>query len=412
MGCRFSKPRQEPASYRKSVDDDSEEFITPQALYLPSVQALARLIETDSTVYLLFDQMFQQIPMGPPYDKDPSGKPQVRDYLGMLGAFNKIIQSAPTFTTSSTKGFHPGTPIGSILTWPMGTEAGTKAFANSNANAAIRDILQDWARFLSSQQSTYVLNTSEEGWFGPAAMQAMPDFVETFVCDPSVPAYGFRSWDDFFTRRIRPGVRPVDFPADDSIINNPCEGTVYGVATKVKHSDSFWLKQQPYSLKNMLSDDEMVDSFVGGSVYQAFLGPLVYHRWHSPVKGTIHKTALIPGTYYAQCPAVGFDATSPVQSLPFTTHVATRAAIYIKADNPKIGIMCFLGVGLCEMSSCEITVSEGESVQKGDELGRFHFGGSTHCLIFRPSTQLLFSDPVSDPTGQPVNVNAAIAVVK
>ncbi len=42
------------------------------------------------------------------------------------------------------------------------------------------------------------------------------------------------------------------------------------------------------------------------------------------------------------------------------------------------------------MSSNEITVYEGQHVGKGDQLGMFHFGGSTHALIFRPQVELDF----------------------
>lgn len=42
------------------------------------------------------------------------------------------------------------------------------------------------------------------------------------------------------------------------------------------------------------------------------------------------------------------------------------------------------------MSTCEITAYEGQHVTKGDELGMFHFGGSTHCLLFRPGVNLVF----------------------
>ena len=52
--------------------------------------------------------------------------------------------------------------------------------------------------------------------------------------------------------------------------------------------------------------------------------------------------------------------------------------------------MCFLGVGMAEVSTCEIGVYDGQNVLKGEELGMFHYGGSTHCLVFRPSVQLTF----------------------
>ena len=70
--------------------------------------------------------------------------------------------------------------------------------------------------------------------------------------------------------------------------------------------------------------------------------------------------------------------------------LATRALIFIEADNPDIGLMCVMFVGMAEVSSNEITVREGQHVKKGDQLGMFHFGGSTHCLIFRPQVKLKF----------------------
>ena len=59
-------------------------------------------------------------------------------------------------------------------------------------------------------------------------------------------------------------------------------------------------------------------------------------------------------------------------------------------DNADIGLMCVMLVGMAEASSNEITLYEGQHVSKGDQLGMFHFGGSTHCLIFRPEVGLKF----------------------
>ena len=70
--------------------------------------------------------------------------------------------------------------------------------------------------------------------------------------------------------------------------------------------------------------------------------------------------------------------------------VAVLALVFIEADNPEIGLMALLFVGMAEVSSNDITVYEGQYVKKGDQLGMFHFGGSTHCLIFRPGVKLRF----------------------
>lgn len=151
-----------------------------------------------------------------------------------------------------------------------------------------------------------------------------------------------------------------------------------------------------------------------------FLSALSYHRWNSPVSGTVKKAYMLNGSYYLGnryqgfCNPEGADDSAPNNSQPFLTAVATRAVIFIESDNPKIGLMCFIAVGMAEVSSCDITVLEGQHINKGDELGMFHFGGSTHCLIFRPEVELEFdfhnTTPGLDATNIPVC--SRIATVK
>jgi phosphatidylserine decarboxylase len=49
--------------------------------------------------------------------------------------------------------------------------------------------------------------------------------------------------------------------------------------------------------------------------------------------------------------------------------LATRALIFIEADNRDIGLVCVMPVGMVEVSTCDITVKEGQHVNKGDQLG-------------------------------------------
>lgn len=358
-----------------------------------------------------FHQMFEQVPFKPPYNNDPTGKPQVRNYMEMLGLFDLIIVSAPDFEDNDLVGF----PINAILDWPMGTTGGFTAFVNPRVNAMFYEMFTVWVEFLTSPDSRNVLTDAPNGWFGPAASAAMPNFNETYVCDPDADFHGFQSWDDFFTRLFRPGVRPVEAASDNTIVNSACESTIYNIAFNIRALDSFWLKGEPYSLNHMLNNDPLAPQFVGGTVYQAFLSALNYHRWHSPVDGTIVKTVLIPGTYYAESPVMGFvnpdgpDPAAPDLSQGFITAVAARALIFIQADNTNIGLMCFVAVGMAEVSTCQATVQAGQVVKKGDQIGMFHFGGSTHCLIFRPETQITFASDY--PVGAAVHLNAAIAQV-
>jgi len=376
--------------------------------FLPVIRDFQKLIEGDAEIYMGFHQMFEQVPTKPPYNEDPTGKPQVRDYKCMLTLFNKIITEAPDYEENDLVGF----PINAILDWPMGTTAGFTAFINPKVNTQFKEMFDAWTIFLTSPESRYVLTTENNGWFGPSASVAMPNFADTYVCDPSAPYYGFKSWDDFFTRRFRPGVRPVIAPSDNRIVNSACESTVYNIAHDIKAHDQFWLKGQPYSLYHMLDNDPFAHQFVGGTIYQAFLSATKYHRWHSPVDGTVVKTVVIPGTYYAESPAMGFpdpDPSAPNDSQSFITAIATRALIFIQADNPNIGLMCFIAVGMAEVSTCEITVEPGQHIKKGDETGMFHFGGSTHCLVFRPETNVTFNPDYG--INSDVPLHAPIAVI-
>jgi phosphatidylserine decarboxylase len=114
--------------------------------------------------------------------------------------------------------------------------------------------------------------------------------------------------------------------------------------------------------------------FDGGTVYQAFLSALSYHRWHSPVSGTIQKVSVVNGSYYLESLYEGFekpqgaDPSAPNDSQPFLTAVATRALIFIEADNPKIGLMCVMPVGMAEVSSCQITVNAGSGWKRANNL--------------------------------------------
>lgn len=354
----------------------------------PSIQELKDLIENNADLFMLFHLMFSQVPHKPPYNYNPGGGPQVRSYLVLLQLLNHILTTAPEFD----KTVMVGCPINAILDWSMGTKAGFAVFLNERVNRQLKKILNEWGRYLSSPESCYVLNTDPvRGWFGENAMAAMPEFVEDFQCDPSRPHFGFHSWDDFFTRQFRIGRRPVASPEDDRIIVNACESAPFRIALGVKRRDRFWIKAQPYSLEDMLKGDSLMDAFIGGTIYQAFLSPLSYHRWHSPINGRVLKAYNLEGTYYSETYSEGLDPSGPNESQAYITSLAARAVIFLEADDPAVGIVCFMGVGMSEVSSCQITVKEGELVRKGEQLGMFHFGGSTYCLLFGPQVKLEFN---------------------
>ncbi len=354
---------------------------------------------------------------------DPTGAPAVTSWDEFLSLLNVIMTTSPEFIVNSdsveAQGL-VGFPINALLDWPMGTSAGITTFNNAEFNAYFKAVLQYWSNFLDTEPSRYVLAQGDPysdpqsiAWLSePAkkqmvavAMQPFPDqpIEETFTDIFDVPApydpnyMGFQSWDQFFTRVFNEGQRPVG----ETEIVNACESAPLQYQTGVALSANIWLKGQPYSLSDMLNNDPLAVQFDGGSVYQAFLSALSYHRWHSPVDGVIAKAYVVDGSYYLESPSEGIyssepDPSAPNASQPFITSVATRAVIFIQADDPAIGLMAMVPVGMAEVSSCEITVVPGQTVKRGDQIGMFHFGGSTHCLVFQPGVNLAFQIPVTN----------------
>lgn len=304
----------------------------------------------------------------------------------------------------------------------MGTKAGREAFQNSKVNQQIRNTLTAWSHFLVTPASAKVLNGDEDGWLCKQGLETMAkvatththskhplrEFEHLFVCDPSKKNLGYKSWDDFFTRRFREHVRPVATPfKNEPLIVSACESAPYRVASPVEARAKFWLKSQPYSLIDMLNTSEYYHRFVGGTVYQAYLSALSYHRWHAPISGTILKVEHIPGTYFAENYREPIDPKDPVgplgavlrHSQGYISEVAARMVVYIQADDPRIGLVAAIFIGMVEVSSCEVTSGEGQHVDAGQEFGMFHYGGSSYCLLFEAGKKLLFVDEARDFSG-------------
>lgn len=381
------------ASIDKITDEELIEFKHDEVIELKN------LIEEDAGLFVLANKMIQQALN---YSKeDPTGSPQIDSYILMLQLIDTIMDKAPEYNSPETKGHSLiGFPINAVLDWCMGTSAGHAFFMDSRVNEGFRKILNSWCEFLNSNDSRYVLYTGKEteekkisienSWLSDEAKKELNMDISKY--DPCKDYGGFKSWNDFFIREFKDidTQRPVASPEDNNIIVSACESASYRISTNVQKNQKFWLKNQSYSLEYMLNENKIndpqqhrySDDFVGGTVYQAFLSATKYHRWHSPVSGKIEKVELVPGTYYSELRSYPFDDAGPNNSQGFITQVATRAIIYIRCPEP-IGIMCFIAVGMAEVSSCVLSVNKGDIVKKGDQLGYFQFGGSTHCLIFR-----------------------------
>ncbi|KAI1327936.1 Phophatidylserine decarboxylase-domain-containing protein [Xylariaceae sp. FL0255] len=396
---------------------------------IPVLQEFKEFIEGNPRIYMLFNQMWDEVPQKKPYMNDPTGKKQIRDYRHMLAMLNHIFTKAPQWSDAAFGVGMVGVPMVSIFDYVMATPSGFTAFLDPEVNKMLKKVLNEWGKFLKSPESAEVLGNNKEGWFSAhgrkdlmevanAPLKTSHNFEDMYVCDPKAKHFGYTSWDDFFTRQLRDGVRPVASPDDDNVIANACESKPYNVERKAKLRDRFWIKGQPYSVLDMLAHDPLAKQFDQCTIYQAFLSALSYHRWHSPISGKIVRAFVQDGTYFSEplFEGVGDPTVKEIDvkgisvAQGYLTALATRAVIFIEADNPAIGLMAFIGVGMDEVSTCEITVQQGQHVKKGEQLGMFHFGGSSHCLLFRDGVKVDgFPDTKNPSHNVPVRSKLALA---
>ncbi|KAL6889859.1 Phophatidylserine decarboxylase domain-containing protein [Trichoderma longibrachiatum] len=380
------------------------------------VQQLKELIESTAELRMLAQGMFDEVPDKAPYNEDPVGNKQLHSYHEMLETFDYVMHhKAPSWKKLEYDVGLIGFPFNAILDWPMATASGYAFFLKPEVNAKLKFILDTWkTEVLMTEKSQYVITTAPDGWLSEDSLVHIENdtnvtgqeltFQQIFQCDPQGDPehWGFKSWDDFFVRKFKniDQIRPVAFPKQPEWVANSCESKPFALQSNVREFDSFWLKGPAYSVNEMLHKHEYAEQFVGGTVYQAFLSATSYHRWNSPVSGKVVHTEVVDGTYFSEPTITGFtspegpDPAAPDRAQGYISHIATRAIFFIEAPQP-IGLMAAIYIGMADVSSCEIlekyqAKNLPAAVEKGEEIGLFHHGGSTHCLLFRQGVNLAF----------------------
>ncbi|HEX8127704.1 MAG TPA: phosphatidylserine decarboxylase family protein [Pyrinomonadaceae bacterium] len=370
----------------------------------PAVKALEDLIALNGIVRMYVVQMLEQ---------QPAEHNNISTIDELLDALDKIVTMAPLYNPDPSK--RHAFPMSELFTYMMMTQAGEAVFRNEAFNDAIRAILKEWCAFLNSPKSASVLNEGEDGWLSESAYW-YNKLYEFRIPKKSAPHWGWKSFNEYFHREIKPEARPIAEPDNPKVIVSANDGKVYNIASNVLRTDTFWLKGQPYSLVNMLNN-HYVDRFVGGTVFQSFLSGADYHRWRSPVEGVVRRAEIVDGLMFSDAESAGYDDTAATYSQGYEASVNTRGLVFVESPDPNIGMVCVIPIGITEISSVTITVEHEQKVKKGAELGYFSYGGSSMCLVFQPGAIDQFTVP-NRPSGNnpddgpPIRVNAQIAAAR
>ena len=129
----------------------------------------------------------------------------------------------------------------------------------------------------------------------------------------------------------------------------------------------------------LLQSAELAERFPSGSAVLVFrLSPQDYHRFHSPVSGTLGPTLReVPGSYFTVNPVA-------VRENIDVFGENKRVVAWLDCEDPSLGRVAFVAVGATCVGSIVFTAHPGQRVAKGEELGYFAFGGSTVVCLFEP----------------------------
>lgn len=97
---------------------------------------------------MLFTQMWDEVPVKKPYNKDPTGHKAIRDYGHMLAVLNHVFSRAPEWTDAAESVGMVGVPMCAIFDYAMATPSGHAAFLDTEVNKMLKKVMNEWGKFL------------------------------------------------------------------------------------------------------------------------------------------------------------------------------------------------------------------------------------------------------------------------
>lgn len=159
-----------------------------------------------------------------------------------------------------------------------------------------------WRQYLVSQHGLSrlagLLANSKSGWIKNILIKNFMKYYEVNMAEAlESDPFAYKSFNDFFTRKLKPGARTVD--TKETIISSPADGTLYQQG-KVENSTLLKAKDQIYNVHSLLGyKDEYSHNFKNGFYHCIYLAPHNYHRVHMPCDGRLRKMRYVPGRLFS-----------------------------------------------------------------------------------------------------------------
>ena len=229
----------------------------------------------------------------------------------------------------------------------------------------VMDWMQKFVRergvFMDSRESAVVANR----WVRDGAID---------MRSYQIPAGGFASFNDFFTRKLKPGARPIAEPNNDAVLTCPADCMVSQISYALTSDRDFEVKGDTYNIAALLGSVELANRFAGGAAVVCLLYPKDYHRYHAPVTGTIAAKGSLDDKHYYY----GFKG--------LVKYFSEYHRAYYLIDTKRSGRVGFVAIGMSDINSVNmlLSVDPNREIRKGDEIGYFAYGGSGIVMLFEP----------------------------
>jgi len=190
------------------------------------------------------------------------------------------------------------------------------------------------------------------------------------------------SFDAFFTRRLRDGVRPL--AAGPTAVLSPADGRIESAA-RIDDDCVFMVKGRPYAVTDLIGDATEARRYVGGAGFVVYLSPRDYHRVHAPVSGTIHHIRSMPGDYFpVNAVGMGHVPNLLCRNRRVSIQIETEAGlgcVVVMVVAMIVGRITTIGIGARDVPFGAHDFAEPIVVSRGDELGAFHLGSTAVVLV-------------------------------
>jgi len=244
--------------------------------------------------------------------------------------------------------------------------------------------------------ATFVKRPFFSRWYGwrmdrPVSRRKVQPFIHTYGLDVNefADAPGaFRTFNEFFYRRLKAGARPMDsdpaavvFPADGRHLGFPDASQIEGV----------FVKGQRFDLNRLVGNAELAARYARGALVLSRLCPVDYHRFHFPLAGKPSDTELLNGPLYS---------VNPIALRRKLSYLWENRRTLTLLVTEQFGTVLLLEIGATNVGSIVQTFQPNQAVAKGDEKGYFRFGGSSTLLLFEPGRVRLADDLVEQSRNQ------------